>query len=202
MALTGELLRAVADGRAPATARVFIPGPTLAFGRLDAREPGFDAASDAARLHGFLPLVRHAGGRAAPYDSGCVVIETVVPSSSITNGVEDRFAAMASLLQRALADIGVETEIGELPGEFCPGRYSVHASGRKISGVAQRSVVGASLTTAVVAVQGGDRLRSVLVDVQRALGFEWNPETVGSADEFAPDLTPEAVIAALQASLS
>lgn len=200
MALTGELLRAVAAGR-PAVGRVFVPGPTLAFGRLDARTAGFEAACAAAERHGFMPLIRHAGGRAAAYDHGSVVIELIESSPSIAAGIEARFAAMAALVQRVLGDAGVDTAVGELPGEFCPGRYSVHAGGRKLSGVAQRSILGASLTTAVVAVTGGDRLRAVLVDVQRALGVDWDPQTAGSADEFAPGLTPEAVCDAASSAL-
>jgi len=196
MALTGELLRAVAAGRETGVARVFVPGPTLAFGRLDAREPGFAEAEAAARSHGFTPQIRHAGGRAAAYDHGSLVIELIEPSDSIADGIEARFVALAERVRRVLADVGVATEIGELPGEFCPGRYSLHAAGRKLSGVAQRSIVGASLTTAVIAVEGGGRLRGVLVDVQRALGVAWNPETAGSADEFVPGLTADAVAAA------
>lgn len=198
MALTGELLRAVAAGREAGVARVFVPGPTVAFGRLDAREAGFAGAQDAARAHGFAPLIRHAGGRAAAYDHGSVVIELIEPSSSIADGIEARFAGLASLVQRVLAEVGVDAEIGELPGEFCPGRYSLHAGGRKLAGVAQRSILGASLTTAVIAVQGGERLRAVLVDVQRALGVDWDPQTAGSADEFAPGLRCDAVLAAAQ----
>lgn len=189
MRLTGELLRAVAAGEQEPVARVFVPGPTLAFGRLDARLPGYDEARAAAQRHGFAPLVRHAGGRAAAYDQGSVVIELIERSDSIAEGIERRFESLARSVQELLAEAGVQTEIGELPGEFCPGRYSLHAGGRKLAGVAQRSILGASLTTAAVAVRGGDRLRSVLTDVQAALGVEWVAETAGSADEFAPGLT-------------
>ncbi len=196
MALTGQLLRDVAAGDAAPAVRVFVPGPTVAFGRLDARSAGYDAACEAATAHGFTPLLRHAGGRAAAYDQGSVVIEVIAPSDEIAAGIEGRFIAMADLVRGVLEHVGVPTEIGELPGEFCPGRYSLHAGGRKLSGVAQRSVVGASLTTAVIAVQGGARLRSVLVDVERALGVDWEPATAGSADEFAPGLTVDAVVAA------
>lgn len=193
MALTGDLLRAVAAGEHEPVVRVFVPGPTVAFGRLDARLPGYESARTAAQQHGFTPLLRHAGGRAAAYDRGSVVIEVIERSESIADGVEDRFRSLSGEVAELLADAGVATEVGELPGEFCPGRFSLHAGRRKLSGVAQRSIRGASLTTAAIAVTGGDRLRAVLVDVQRALGVEWDPQTAGSADELVPTLTAEAV---------
>ncbi|MEI2701361.1 MAG: hypothetical protein V9E83_03050 [Baekduia sp.] len=193
MALTGELLAAVASGAEQPLVRVFVPGPTLAFGRLDARADGFAAAEAAARVHGFVPLVRHAGGRAAAYDHGSVVIERIDRAGAVAEGIEERFAAMATVAQRLLADAGVDAQIGELPGEYCPGRFSLHAGGRKLAGVAQRSIVGASLTTLAIAVTGGDRLRAVLTDVQSALAVDWDPATAGSADEFNPGLTASAL---------
>lgn len=201
MAATGVLLRAVAAGDRPASARIFVPSPTLAFGRLDAREQGFERAEAAAAAHGFTPIVRHAGGRAAAYDSGSVVVEVVQPSDSISSGIEQRFIWLSGIVRSVLTSVCVPTDVGELPGEFCPGKYSIHAGGRKLAGVAQRSVSGASLVTAVVAVSGGDRLRAVLLDVQAALGVEWDPQTAGSADEFAP-VTTDAVIAAVRSALS
>ena len=49
IAVTHALLRAVAAGERSPALRVFVPGPTAAFGRLDALRPGFAAAADAAR---------------------------------------------------------------------------------------------------------------------------------------------------------
>jgi lipoate-protein ligase A len=185
MALTGELLREVARG-GPAVARVFRPGATLAFGRLDAREPGFPAAAAAARAHGFTPLTRLGGGRAAAYDQGSVVVEVIAPSAALAEGLQERFAAGADLLAGAFADVGVAVELGELPGEFCPGRFSLHtAAGVKVAGLAQRSVRGASLVTGMAALEGGDRLRAVLEDVQEALGIAWDPRTAGDAGSSA-----------------
>lgn len=202
MDAAGTLLRAVAAGAQEPTARLFVPGPTLAFGRLDAREAGFDAACAAAISHGFVPLVRHAGGRAAAYHDGCVVFDLVTANSGIATDVEQRFAATAELLVAALSAIGVPACVGELPGEFCPGRFSLHAGGIKLSGIAQRSVVGASLVTAAIAVTGGDRLREVLTDVYGELGFDWEPATAGSADAVAPGLGTDLLLDALAERLS
>lgn len=202
MDAAGALLRAVAAGSHEPTARLFVPGPTLAFGRLDAREPGFAAASAAAARHGFAPLVRHAGGRAAAYHEGCVVFDLVTANTGIATDVEQRFSAMAELLVAALTAIGVPVCVGELRGEFCPGRYSLHSGGVKLCGIAQRSVVGASLVTAAIAVTGGCRLREVLSDVYGELGLDWDPATAGSADTVTPGLDTGALIDALAERLS
>src|SRR5581483_11896507 len=76
MAVSEALLRA----REPA-ARVYRPRPTLAFGRLDRIAGGYERAAAAAAAHGFDPVLRLGGGRAAAYDSGSVVVDVVVPAS-------------------------------------------------------------------------------------------------------------------------
>lgn len=202
MAAAGTLLRAVAAGTAEPVARLFVPGPTLAFGRLDARRPGYGAACAAAERHGFAPLPRHAGGRAAAYHEGCVVVDVVTRSAGVATGVEERFVQAAELIGSALTAIGVPVATGELPGEFCPGRFSLHAGGVKLAGIAQRSVLGASLVTAAVAVTGGDRLRAVLTDAYAALGLDWDPRTAGSADLVAPAVSTGVLLDALAETFS
>ncbi len=188
MAYSAMLLRAVAAGERPACARVFRPGPTLAFGRRDALAPGFAAAQAAARAHGYVPVVRLGGGHAAGYDEGAVIVELVTVQARVGTGIEARFAAVAQLLGDALRGLGVVPVVGELPGEYCPGRWSLHAEGStvKLAGIAQRSIRGAALTTAVVVVEGGARLRDVLVDVYAALDLGWDPATAGALEDVRP----------------
>jgi lipoate-protein ligase A len=189
VAITHALLRRVAAGALPATARVFRPGPTLAFGKLDALRPGYARAVEAAAAHGFMPVLRIAGGHAAAYDEGSVVVELATPQARIAEGIAARFADGAQLLVRALAASGLEVEVGELPGEYCPGAWSLHAGGVKLAGPAQRSIQGAALWSAFVAVEGGERLRAVLTDVYAALELAWRPATAGAAEDVRPGLT-------------
>ena len=65
--------------------------------------------------------------------------------------------------------MGIVARVGELPGEYCAGEWSVNAAGVKLAGTAQRSIRGASLVTAMLIVEGGARLRAALVDVYAAL---------------------------------
>jgi hypothetical protein len=67
----------------------------------------------------------------------------------------------------------------------------------KVAGTAQRSIRGASLMTAAIVVEGGDRLRAALVDVYDALELDWDPRTAGAAEDVAPGVRAEAVEAAV-----
>ena len=66
----------------------------------------------------------------------------------------------------------------EIPGEYCPGEYSVHAQlpasaggGRiKLVGTAQRVVTGGWWFSTGIVVSDSAPLRAVTADVYRALG--------------------------------
>jgi octanoyl-[GcvH]:protein N-octanoyltransferase len=91
--------------------------------------------------------------------------------------------------------------VGEIPGEYCPGAYTVSAAGRlKLVGSAQRAVRGGALLSAFILVSGGDRLRGALFDVYRALDIAWRPATAGALEDVAPGVTLEAVEAAVLAA--
>jgi lipoate-protein ligase A len=190
IAVTHALLRAVAARRRGPAVRVFRPGPTVAFGRLDALRDGFAAARDAARRHGHTPVIRPAGGHAAVYDPRSVVVEHVTAEADATAGLQERFAAQSALLRGVLAGLGLDARIGELRGEYCAGAHSINLGGRlKVVGIAQRAIRGAALTTAVVTVEDGPHLRAVIDDVYVALGLDIVPATAGTVDEMLPGIT-------------
>jgi lipoate-protein ligase A len=188
-AITHALLRQVGAGERGPVARVFRPGPTMAFGRLDALSPGYDAARAAARAHGYEPLLRLGGGHAAGYDEGSLLVEVVRPVATIADGVQERFAWLTDLLVETLAHLGIAARVGVLSGEYCAGDHSVHAAGVKLAGTAQRTIRGASLVTAMLIVGGGDRLRAALIDVYAALRIDWRPATAAAADDIVRSLT-------------
>jgi lipoate-protein ligase A len=201
-AITHALLREVGAGERGPVARVFRPGPTMAFGRLDALAPRYEDARVAARAHGFAPLLRLGGGHAAGYDEGSVLVEVVRPIGTIAEGIAERFADITALLVEALATLGIAARVGELPGEYCAGDWSVNAAGVKLAGTAQRSIRGASLVTAMVLVQGGARLRAALTDVYAALDMAWRPGTAGAAEDLVPGLAADDAERTLVAALA
>jgi octanoyl-[GcvH]:protein N-octanoyltransferase len=201
IAVSHALLMRVARGELEPTVRLYRPAPTLAFGRLDALRPGFAEAGDAARDAGFEPIVRLAGGHAAAYDEHALIYEEIVAQGDVTAGLHDRFRDAADLLAGVVAGFGVEAHVGEIPGEYCPGAYTVSAAGRlKLVGSAQRAVRGGALLSAFIIVGGGDRLRAVLFDVYRALDIAWRPATAGALEDVAPGVTMAAVEAAVLAA--
>ncbi len=203
MALTHALLDEVAAGLRPGAARVFRPGATLAFGRLDALAPRFAAAAAAAGRHGFTPLLRLGGGHAVAYDRGSVQLDVVTPQAGIYGDQELRYVEATELVVEALQTVGVDARRGELPGEYCAGRWSVHAGGVKLAGTSQRAIRGATLLSAVVVVEGGARVRAALTAVYQELGLTWEPATAGAADDLVPGLraadVQESLIGALAA---
>ncbi|MGA2012172.1 MAG: lipoate--protein ligase family protein [Solirubrobacteraceae bacterium] len=187
IALSQALLREVAAGARGPVLRIFTPGAAVAFGRLDSRSPGFEAAAGAARRGGFVPVLRSAGGHAAAYDEGSVILEHIVVADGPDARLEPRFQAMTALILGALSALGVPARAGEVPGEYCPGAHSINLGGRaKIAGVAQRVIARAALTSAVIVVSGSARIRTVTDAVYRALGLPFDPGTVGAVEDAAP----------------
>ena len=201
VAVSHALLVRVARGEIEPAVRLYRPAPTLAFGRLDALRPGFGEAGEAARDAGFQPIVRLAGGHAAAYHEQSLIYEEIVAQRDVTAGLHDRFRDAADLLAGALTGLGVETQVGEIPGEYCPGAYTVSAAGRlKLVGSAQRAVRGGALLSAFILVGDGDRLRAGLFDVYRALEIAWQPAAAGALEDVAPGVTLPAVEAAVLAA--
>lgn len=199
-----ELLTQARTGRIGPMLRLYRPAPTVAFGQRDTRLPGFAAAQRACRENGFEPLVRRAGGRAAAYHEGTLVVDHVEPDDDAIAGSKRRFGYFGELFAEALRSIGVQAGVGEIPGEYCPGEFSVHgtdaanASHRvKLVGTAQRVVSGGWLFSSVIVVENSAPIRKVLTDSYAALGLEWDPATAGAVN----DLVPGADVAAVESAL-
>lgn len=177
-------LRAVASGeRAEGRSlRVHTPAPTLALSRWESRQPGFADAERCALEHGFATAIRPTGGRAAAYDETCLVFDLVVREEG---GLDPRplFAGTSERLAAELQALGVDARVGEIPGEYCPGEFSVNARGLvKMIGTSQRAVRGARLLSGVIALGGVDHLLPVLSHANEALGLEWDPSTFGGLE--------------------
>ena len=126
----------------------------------------------------------------------------LVPARDAMADVDARFAAEADSQAQALRRLGIDARVGEVAGEYCPGRFSVNARGQtKLIGAAQRIVRGAWLFSTVAVVDGGSRVRAVLEDVYAALGLAWDPASVGAVADELPGITLERVQTALLAPI-
>jgi len=179
--VSSALMRRIARGEIPPTARLHRTAPILAFGRLDKLRPGYRRAVELAREHGYEPVERLAGGRAAVFHEGTLSFSVATREQAANAGTHARFDAMAAVITRALASLGVDAGVGEVPGEYCPGDYSVNAGGRvKLAGIGQRVITGGAHVGGVVVARGAGRIRSVLEPVYAALELDWIPATTGS----------------------
>lgn len=183
-AVSRALLRQVARGEEPETLRLYMPANVVAFGPQDTRADGYGRATAAARSAGFEAIERLAGGRAAVFHSGTIAFSWTMSDTVPREDVMARFDEAADIIMRALRFLGIDAQVGEVPGEYCPGQHSVNARGeRKLMGVGQRLIRGAAHVGGVVVVKDGGRIRDVLLPVYDALGVDWRPETVGSIED-------------------
>ncbi len=200
-AISRTILERVAAGELPPTIRIHRPGREVAFGRQDVASPGFAAAAAAARAAGFAAVERLAGGRAAVFHEGTIAIARAYADPQPPKRTYARFEEMAELIAAALRELGVDSRVGEVPGEYCPGAYSVNARGAvKLAGIGQRMIRGGAHMGGVVVASGGDEIAGVLVPVYEALELDWEPATSGSvAEELGRQVNPgeleEALIA-------
>jgi octanoyl-[GcvH]:protein N-octanoyltransferase len=202
VAVSRAILERVARHELPDTVRLARPGAMVAFGKQDVSSPWFLEAVGAARAGGFDAVKRLAGGRAAVFHEETVAFAWARATSDPWPGTHDRFREISAVLERALRALGVDARVGEIPGEYCPGEYSVNARGQtKLVGVGQRIIKGASHIGGVIVVGGADRIRDVLVPVYDALGLDWDPETTGSIENEVGSVTFEDVVAAIKAEL-
>lgn len=193
-AVAHAVLRRVASGALSESVRLHQPGRIVAFGRHDTLADGYAAAVEAANHHGFDSVQRLAGGRAAVFHEGTLAFSWATRESDPRHSVRDRFRSMSTLIRAALAALGIETNIGEVPGEYCPGEYSLNIRGIfKVMGVGQRLIAGAAHIGGVIVVDGGDEIRDVLVPVYRLLGIDWDPTTAGDLARIVPGITVEDV---------
>ena len=198
------ILRRVAAAELPPTIRIHRPGDEVAFGRQDVASPGYAAAVEAARAAGFAAVERLAGGRAAVFHQGTIAIARAYSDPQPPKRTYARFEEMAGLIADALRGLGVDARVGEVPGEYCPGAYSINARGTtKLAGIGQRMIRGGAHMGGVVVASGGLGITRVLEPVYRALELDWNPATSGSvSDELGREVDPGEIEEALLAELA
>ena len=214
-AISAALMRQVARAEIPPAIRLNRMAPILAFGKLDRLRPGYRRAVTIAREAGYLPVERIAGGRAAVFHEGTISFSHAIRAGGGSYaGTHERFAAMAATIAAAGSALGADARVGEVPGEYCPGEFSVNSGGRiKLAGIGQRVIVGGAHVGAVVVVRGATRINEVLEPVYEALGLEFEPDATGSlaaalgeSDEPHPlgetDRLIESAVAALRTELA
>ncbi len=184
-AVSGAILRRVGTGAMGETLRLHVPGRFVAFGRQDVGVPGYPEAVASARERDFEAVERLAGGRAALFHEETLAFAWSVPGGDPRSAITGHFQEIAAILREAMVNLSVDAHIGEVTGEYCPGAYSINARHeKKIVGVGQRILGGATHIGGVIVVNNADLVRETLIPVYSALDIPWKPDTTGSiADE-------------------
>lgn len=181
VAVSHAVLDAVAAGEIGSVFRLHPAHPVLAFGMADRIQDGYPAAVRIAAAHGFAPVERLAGGRAAVFHEKTLAFSWAISEDDPRTGITKRFEMVSTMMSDAFRSLKIDARVGEIPGEYCPGRYSVNVGGTvKVMGVGQRLIKGAAHIGGVIVVDDGHRVRDVLVPVYRALGVDWDPRTAGA----------------------
>lgn len=177
-AVTDHVVADAGETGVPAV-RVWTPHRQVAFGRRDAREPGYETAHEAARERGYARHERSTGGRAVAYTGHTVAFCRAEPVAELRTGIEERYDEAVTTVRAALADCGVEADPGEPDRSFCPGAHSLSAAG-KLVGLAQRVADGVARVGGIVVIRDHAEIAAVLDPVYDALGLPFDPGTVGS----------------------
>ncbi len=197
-AISSALLQRADAGEVAETLRLYRPGHEVAFGKQDVAAAGYRAATSAARERGFEAVERLAGGRPAVFSPSTIALGWTIPDPEPRPRTEQRFEMVSALLRDALGDLGVDARIGEVAGEYCPGRFSISAAGTiKLVGLGQRVARRAAHIGGVVVVNDSAGIREVLRPVYAALELEWRPEVTGAIADVVPGVSFEDTLEAI-----
>ena len=177
----------VASGERPAVFSISPSNRHVGVTRRDTHRPGFGKAVRAANQEGYPVLVRGAGGGAiagGPGTFGFSIIRPPKDGEDLRLGIRARYDEAASIALAAFARLGVQAEVGEVSGEFCPGDQSVRVggfeNGMKLSGIAGRVTRRAASVGGIVLVSGEKELARILDLVYGAMDLPFRPASVGS----------------------
>lgn len=202
-AVSRAIMLEVGEGTRMETLRIHQPARVVAFGRQDVISDGYHQAVKAAVQYGFAAIERLAGGRAAVFHEGTIAFAWAIPDSDPKTTITDRFQEISSIVRESLVSLGVDAGVGEVPGEYCPGAYSVHGRGRqKLMGVGQRLTRASAHVGGVIVVDDPDSIRDVLIPVYEALRLSWDPDTVGSVNREKTGIGFENVVESLLAEFA
>jgi octanoyl-[GcvH]:protein N-octanoyltransferase len=190
VAISHALLNRSAD-TGLASLRLWRPlTPALSLGRLDVRHPRLPDVLALARRAGVAPVRRLAGGHAATFDSGSLCLGWAQPHPRLEES-SARYALIAEAIVEGLGALGVESSLGEVAGEWCPGAWSVQGPSGKLAGLAQRVIAGGAWCEALIVIRGSPELRALARQVHEVLDLDWSDSAQGELAQLVrgtPDL--------------
>ncbi|MCL1594546.1 MAG: lipoate--protein ligase family protein [Actinomycetia bacterium] len=200
-ATSRAILQLVSTGDLPETLQVGMPHRVVAFGKHDAISARFDQAVASSVRAGFDSTIRIAGGRAVVFHPGTVRFAWTLPDNDPAKNMRTRFERLANAVVGVLGRLDIDAQVGELPDEYCAGRYSVHlVDGGKVMGVGQRLTKHAAQIGGMIVVNDPHTINAVLEPIYGFLEIPFDPSQTGSvadATSVAPDIVAEYLVAAV-----
>jgi octanoyl-[GcvH]:protein N-octanoyltransferase len=179
------------------------PRPTAAFSPQDTTHPDYEQIKERTRARGFEPIERGTGGRLTLFDENALGITIIAPHEAPHIHMMKRYDILSGAIALGLKNLGIDAGVGELPNEYCPGKYSVHAEGRiKLVGVAQRMNRRCLQMGAVVSVYRSEEACEGIAEAYRGMGLKFDPQTYGAITDLNPSLNYADVRTALLESVS
>jgi octanoyl-[GcvH]:protein N-octanoyltransferase len=196
-----ESLASAAPGQ-PGILRIRKPHPTAAFSPQDRAHPRYLHVANAMRERGFEPIERGTGGRLTVFDESALGITIIAPHPDPHRFMMQRYEIFSAAIAKGLGAIGINARVGELPNEYCPGKFSINADGRiKLVGIAQRMTKSAYQMGAVVAVERSDTACAAIAEAYDAMDLAFDPQTYGAINDLIVTRQYSDVAAAIQASV-
>jgi octanoyl-[GcvH]:protein N-octanoyltransferase len=179
------------------------PRPTAAFSPRDTIHLNYVRATEQARARGFVPVERGTGGRLTMFDENALGITIIAPHKSPHEHMMERYNVLSNAIVKGLESLGLDARIGELPNEYCPGKFSINAEGRiKLVGVAQRMNSYCVQMGAVISVKRSEKACAGIAEAYKTLGLTFDPATYGGVTDFQKSVTFRDVHNAMMASLN
>jgi len=179
---TRILSQVAANHELGSVVRIYRPAPTVAFSGIERRMPRFGEAVGEAVAFGFEPVIRPAGGRMVALDEQWLVMDVITPEV-IKSDSRSVYLNQGRKLVDILKGFEIQAGIGAVPGEYCPGDYSINARGQvKLVGTAQRVVRGARLFSASIPISVSRNVAQMFDRINAHLDLDWDNRTLGSIE--------------------
>ncbi|WP_295871070.1 hypothetical protein [uncultured Zhongshania sp.] len=101
------------------------------------RGANFSAACAQLAARDWPVHVRRSGGSCVPQGPGVLNFSMIYPAP-VTEGIEESYDLLCKFLIGLFSQLGINAEVGDVPGSFCDGRFNLQVDGQKIVGTAQR----------------------------------------------------------------
>jgi octanoyl-[GcvH]:protein N-octanoyltransferase len=179
--------------------RLRSPRPTAAFSPQDTTHSDFERVKELAQARGFEPIERGTGGRLTMFDENALAVTLIWPHENPHAHTIKRYEVFSNIIADALKSLGIDARVGELPNEYCPGKYSINANGKvKLVGIAQRMNRHCVQMGAIIAVDRSEKACAAIAEAYQAMGLPFDPGTYGAITELVPSLTYEKVKGAIR----